>query len=213
MAGRSSIRWLVALSWRRSALCAQTHTGPGQRSWSGWTGWSRRIARSPNRCATLRGAAWERPPPPRSSPRVEETARYPGAADRRAGADQSRGLAEVSHPAHRDGAVQRLHQLEAERRRRTIRWWPRPPARDTTAPPCGRPSSAWNSAGRRPSGAARCTAPSTWISSPAPPTPRCACAPPTSKSTGKTAASWPGWRSRSSIRASRVRWRRWASRR
>src|ERR1017187_494916 len=43
-------------------------------------------------------------------------ARHPAAACRRAGADQSGSVAEVSHSSGGDGAVQRVCELQAERR-------------------------------------------------------------------------------------------------
>ena len=52
--------------------------------------------------------------------------RHPAAAHRRASADQSGGLAEVPHPPGGNGAVQRVPELEAERRRTTTPWLRRP---------------------------------------------------------------------------------------
>ena len=84
--------------------------------------WSRRIASCPNRCGTLterlrRAPADGRPTPAAPPARPRKSGSNRGAPHRRAGADQGGSVAEVSDPADRDGAVQRVHELQAERRR------------------------------------------------------------------------------------------------
>ena len=122
-------------------------------------------------------------------------------------------VAEVPHPPDRHGAVQRLHQLQAERRRRLPggRLGPRPRPRRRHRPANhhrpGIPRSRYRL------GRPACTAPSTWISSPATTNSHSACAPPPFRSIGRPARSPPAWRSPSSIRANPVRWRRSAFRR
>ena len=90
--------------------------------------------------------------------------RHSGTADRRAGAEQGGSVAEISHPAHRDGALQRVCQLESERRAASIPPSLPPPAPRTTGPPYGKPLSGWSSRAPRLFGAVMSKARSTWIS-------------------------------------------------
>ncbi len=201
-----SFAWRCCLAPATSGRANRHRTWP--KSWSGWTGWNRKIALLPNRCA--RCSAQLGTSAAAAAATVDQRTRDPTAAHRRAGADQGGVIAEVSHPPGRNGAVQRVRELQAERRRglpgsgRAHRPGTRRRHRATdhhgpgirrSADDLGRQSTRLGVHGFLRRGDEFRDAHAHRLHR---------------DRLEDAAASWPVWRSRSSIRANRVRWRRWA---